>query len=175
MLMPMIESQSQNELDAVDWQLLDELQRDARLSYNELARRVHLSAPSVAARVRRLERGNVITGYRAQVSPAASGQPLAAFVQLRCSLGACLLKTTRAEQFPEIVEIHKLSGEHCSMLKIRATSLGHFEGVLEELGKHGAMNTHIVLSTQYEDTTVREPQPTRRPVSRSQGWSTPER
>lgn len=42
-------------LDAVDRRLLAELQADARLSYNELSRRVSLSAPAVAERVRRLE------------------------------------------------------------------------------------------------------------------------
>ena len=42
-------------MDAMDWALLRELQDDARLSYSELSRRVHLSPPAVAERVRRLE------------------------------------------------------------------------------------------------------------------------
>jgi Lrp/AsnC family leucine-responsive transcriptional regulator len=90
---------------------------------------------------------------------------------LRCSLGACLLKTTSADDYPEIVEIHKLSGEHCSIVKIRAMSLAHLEGIIEELGKHGEMNTHIVLSTQYDDATVRPPQRPTRPVTQSGGWN----
>jgi Lrp/AsnC family leucine-responsive transcriptional regulator len=43
------------ELDDIDWRLLDALQSDARLSYNALSKRVHLSPPAVAERVRRLE------------------------------------------------------------------------------------------------------------------------
>ena len=54
----------------MDWALLAELQDDARLSYSELSRRVHLSAPAVAERVRRLEETGVITGYHA---PGGSG------------------------------------------------------------------------------------------------------
>ena len=61
------------EPDATDWLLLRELQADARLSFNELARRIHLSAPAVAERVRRMEQAGVITGYRAVVDPAAVG------------------------------------------------------------------------------------------------------
>jgi Lrp/AsnC family transcriptional regulator, leucine-responsive regulatory protein len=167
----MNDARSQIDLDETDWAILEHLQQDARLSYNELARRVHLSAPTVADRVRRLEHRGVITGYRAHVDPPAAGYTVAAFVQLRCSLGACLLKTTSADDYPEIVEIHKLSGEHCSMIKIRATTLTHLEGIIEELGKHGAMNTHIVLSTQYDQPTVNRPQPASRPVTRSEGWS----
>lgn len=157
-------------LDNLDWRLLEELQADGRLSFNELARRVHLSPPAVAERVRRLKQAGIITGYAATVDPARAGQPLLAFVQLRCSLGSCLLKTTSAADYPELVEIHKLSGEHCTMLKVRATSLAHLEGLIERLGVHGEMRTHIALSTQYDGRPVQRPMP-ERPVTSSQGWT----
>ena len=157
-------------LDDVDWRLLAELQDDGRLSYNELARRVHLSPPAVAERVRRLEQGGVITGYSAQVDPPRAGQPLLAFIQLRCRLGSCLLKTTSAGDYPELVEVHKLSGEFCTMLKARAASLAHLEGLVERLGTHGDMRTHIVLSTQYDRRPVEQALP-ERPVTPSTGWS----
>ncbi|MDQ1691255.1 MAG: Lrp/AsnC family transcriptional regulator, leucine-responsive regulatory protein, partial [Pseudonocardiales bacterium] len=71
-------------MDSVDWRILAELQADARLSQNELSRRVNLSAPSVAERVRRLSDAGVINGYSARVDPAALGRPVQAFVQLDC-------------------------------------------------------------------------------------------
>lgn len=157
-------------LDDLDWRLLRELQADGRLSYNELARRIHLSAPAVAERVRRLEQDGVITGYSATVDPARAGQPFLAFIQLRCRLGSCLLKTTKAEDFPELVEIHKLSGEHCSMIKARAATLAHLEGLIERLGSHGEMRTQVVLSTQYDGRPVEKAKPDR-PVTASEGWS----
>ena len=156
-------------LDDTDWAILRELQSDGRLSFNKLAQRVHLSSPAVAERVRRLEQEQVITGYTAQVDPARAGQPLTAFIQLRCRPGTCLLRTTNADDFPEIVEVHKLSGEHCSMLKTRTSSLSHFEGLLELLGTHGEMRTHIVLSTQYDARPV-TPVAIDRPVHHSAGW-----
>ena len=61
-------------MDAMDWALLSELQADARLSYSELSRRVHLSPPAVAERVRRLEETGVITGYHAHVDLARAGR-----------------------------------------------------------------------------------------------------
>lgn len=162
---------SSDELDETDWRLLDELQVDARLSFNELGRRVSLSPPAVAERVRRMEQAGVITGYRAQVDPGRVGAPLTAFVQLRCPLGHCLLQTGRAEDFPEVVEIHKLSGEHCSMLKVRTASLADFEGLVERLGRHREMRTHIVLSTQYERPAVPRPVAMPREVSPAAGWT----
>lgn len=162
-------------LDHTDWRILAELQADGRLSYNELARRVRLSAPAVADRVRRLEEQGVIDGYEARVNPAGAGLPFTAFIQMRCSLGRCLLKTTAAEDFPEIVEIHRLSGTSCTMLKVRAASMAHFEGLVERLGEHGELNTHVVLSTPYEGRAISPEAVQDRPVSQSEGWTRTQR
>lgn len=64
---------SQRLLDDTGWQILEELQGDARLSFSELGRRVGLSTPAVTQRVRRMEDAGIITGYRAVVDPATVG------------------------------------------------------------------------------------------------------
>jgi Lrp/AsnC family leucine-responsive transcriptional regulator len=56
------------DLDGADWGIIGEVQHDARLSFNQIAERVNLSAPSVAARIRRLEQAGVIEGYHARAS-----------------------------------------------------------------------------------------------------------
>ncbi len=92
------------------------------------------------------------------------------FVQLRCSLGRCLLKNTTAEDYPEVAEVHKLSGSSCTLLKVRATSLEHFEGLMERIGEHGVIETHIVLSTKFAGRPV-SPTVVERPITDSGGWS----
>lgn len=161
---------SEKPLDTLDWRLLAELQADGRLSYKELGRRVNLSAPAVAERVRRLEETGVIRGYRADVDARQAGQPILAFVQMRCTLGNCLLKTSASGDFPEIVEIHKLSGDHCSMLKVRAASLEHLEGLFERLGKHGEMRSSVVLSTQFDGRPVEPPAEDFLHATPAEGW-----
>lgn len=162
---------SQHPLDDTDWRLLAELQRDARLSFNELGRRIHLSAPSVADRVRRLESTGVITGYHATVDAARAGQPVSAFIQMRCERDHCLLKTSRASDYPEVVEIHKLSGDYCSMLRVRTTSMQHLESLLERLGKHGAARSAVVMSTQFAGRPVEPADDIADDVTSSAGWS----
>jgi len=157
-------------LDQTDWRIIAELQRDGRLSYNQLGRLVSMSSPAVAERVRRLEESGVIAGYQARIDPARAGLPLTAFIQLRCEHGRCLLKTTTADDFPEVVEIHKLSGGYCSMLKVRVATMSHLEGLLERLGEHREMHSHVVLSTQYENRPV-QPPTEERTVTPSSGWS----
>ena len=96
---------SASSLDNTDWQILRELQQNARLSYNALGRRVNLSAPAAAERVRKLEEKGVIVGYSAQIDPAKVGLPLLAFIQLHCNPGKCLLKTSSIDKYPEVLEI----------------------------------------------------------------------
>jgi Lrp/AsnC family leucine-responsive transcriptional regulator len=162
---------SERPLDKVDWQLVEELQADGRLSFKELGRRINLSAPAVAERVRRLEEAGVIAGYRAEIDPRRAGYPFLAFVQMRCTLGKCLLKTSTAADYPEIVEVHKLSGDHCSMVKVRAANLDHLEGFFERIGKHGEMRSSVVLSTQFEGRPVTPPVEDYLTASRADGWT----
>lgn len=73
-------------LDAIDRRILQELGRDARISWRELGEIVHLSPTSAADRVRRMERDGVIEGYSVRVDPEALGRTVRAVVDV--SLGA---------------------------------------------------------------------------------------
>ncbi|MGZ3636739.1 MAG: Lrp/AsnC family transcriptional regulator [Ktedonobacterales bacterium] len=97
--------------------------------------------------MRKLEAAGVITGYGAQIDPAKVGLPLLAMIQLRCDPGKCLLKTSSADEFPEVLEMHKLSGSHCSLLKVAVSSMQHLEAFNERLGAHGPLISTIVTSS----------------------------
>jgi Lrp/AsnC family leucine-responsive transcriptional regulator len=158
------------DLDPTDWAIIGQIQHDARLSFNQIAKRVNLSAPSVAARIRRLEEAGVIEGYHARISPPAAGLPLTAFLQLHCHPGRCLLKTSAAENFPEIFEIHRLSGSSCTMVKVRTASMAHLSSLLERIGEHADANSHIVLETPLEHRALQIPPPAPA-ATRHPGWN----
>src|SRR3954470_10843889 len=136
------------DLDAVDWALLEALQEDARLSYNELARRVHISPPTVAQRVRRLENAGVITGYRAAVDPTAVGRSVVALVRMKCYGPRCItVHPELLDDCPEVVEVVRLTGDICSVVKVVTTSVQELERLLVRLGRHGGTFHRLVLST----------------------------
>jgi len=134
-------------LDKTDWKILRALQEDARRSYNELGRHVGLSGPAVAERVRRLEESGVITGYRATINPAKVGLPLMAFVRMTCSGELCVRKHVRTEEYPEVLELHRVSGGDCSMLKVVVASVEHLEALIDRLAQYGQPATALVLSS----------------------------
>ena len=134
--------------DAIDWLLLDELQQDGRLSYNELARRINLSAPAVAERVRRLEQAGVITGYHAHVDPARAGRTVEALVRMACYGPRCLLRHPDViQQSPEILEMHRLTGDACCLLRVAVASMAEFEALIDRLADHGQPSSTMVLSS----------------------------
>jgi Lrp/AsnC family leucine-responsive transcriptional regulator len=99
----------------------------------------------------------------ARIPRPAAGLPLTAFIQLNCHPGRYLLKTSAAENFPEIVEIHRLCGSSCTMVKVRTASLAHLSSLLERIGEHADANSHIVLETPLEHRTLQIPPPHPRP------------
>ncbi|MFN8526082.1 MAG: Lrp/AsnC family transcriptional regulator [Chloroflexota bacterium] len=138
---------SQPGVDEVGWQLLQLLQQDGRMSHRELGRRVGLTAPAVAERVKRLEAAGVITGYHAHVDYERLGFGLTAVVRLaprdRGSDGA--LRTVAASS--EILECHRITGEDCYIMKIIAPSMRHLEKLLDRLMEHGDTTTSMVISS----------------------------
>lgn len=96
----------------------------------------------------------MIAGYCAEIDPVRVGLPIMAMVQVRCEPGRCLLKTTSPAMYPEVVEVLKMSGLHCTVLKIVAASTAHLEDVFRRLGEHGEMLTTMVWSPALSRRTI---------------------
>ncbi len=146
--------ESKPEMDTKDWHLLEALQQDARLGYAELGRKVGLSAPAAAERVKRLEEAGVITGYRATVNPRRLGYTIDAMVRLRCDGGICARIGTVVVDIPEVLECRRLAGEDSALLHVVAMSVEHLEAVLDRILKmHPSISTTtlIVLQTPHAD------------------------
>lgn len=111
-------------LDDIDRKILALLQTEGRLSGAEVGRRVGLSQPAASARILRLERQGVITGYRAIVVPAAIGLNIHAVVRLRTThahLGAAVSSSAQcrpssfspcrpASRSGPVLEVRKIVG-----------------------------------------------------------------
>jgi Lrp/AsnC family transcriptional regulator, leucine-responsive regulatory protein len=145
-------------LDDLDWKLLAELQRDARSSFNELARRLGVSAPTVAQRVRRLESGGAITGYRATVDPAVAGRPVQAVVSMRCYGPRCItLRPERVADWPEILSVVRITGDICSLVHVATANMDELRELLERLWEYGETASAMILSWPLPPKPVEPP------------------
>jgi Lrp/AsnC family leucine-responsive transcriptional regulator len=133
-------------LDHVDWAILEQLQREARISLSELGRRVNLSPSATTERVRNLEALGVITGYRAEIDLAKVGYPVLAVVRLKYPGNRHEpLRRLLAER-REILECLRTTGDDCYTLKVAVTSMEHLETLMDELAGLGSTTTSVVYS-----------------------------
>lgn len=145
-------SQSEREklLDPLGWKLLKELQADARISFAQLGRRVGLSTPAVAERVRRMEDEGIIRAYRAEIDPASVGLPITAFIRMSI-VGNVLARLTECvHEMPEIIECSRGTGEDSFILKVNAVSVEHLKDVIDRLTPFGTTSTSLVLESLIE-------------------------
>lgn len=133
-------------LDETNVRLLAELQTDARLSLAELGRRVSLSSPAVAERLRRLEDEGVITGYRAEVDPRALGYTLGVLIRSRPAPRQLAAVAQLARETPEIVECHRVTGDDCFVMTAWVRDVTHLEEVIDALAAYGQTTTSIMQS-----------------------------
>ena len=136
--------QRQIGLDNANLRLVDELQRDARLSFAELGRRVGLSSPAVAERLARLEEEGVITGYHAEVDPRALGLTLGVVIRIRPAPRELHKVAELAQRTPEVVECHRITGEDCYFMKAYVRDVDHLEEVIDQFAIYGQTTTSIM-------------------------------
>lgn len=135
-------------LDPTDLAIIEILQEEGRINITELGRRVGLSQPAVSERVKRLEERGVIAGYRAVVDLAVLGLGTTAIVRLRTThehIRACLKQFSA---MPEVIEVFRLTGEDCFFLKVIVPSPTELEGIVDALGRYGAVTTSVVLRSE---------------------------
>lgn len=155
-------------MDTVDAEIVDLLQADARMTQQEIARKVGLSQPSVADRIRKLEEAKVILGYTARVDPARLGLDVTAFI------GVAIEHPKYFEGFSkkvlgiaEVLECHRVAGAESYLLKVRTENTRSLDRLLAEVIRtiSGVTRTQttIVLSSIKEHSHI---QPARREEER---------
>jgi Lrp/AsnC family leucine-responsive transcriptional regulator len=143
-------------LDDKAWQLLRELQENARLSYAELGRRVSLTIPAVAERIHKMEDAGIIEGYRAEINPARIGMPITAFIRISI-VGDFTRVTKVVRELPEVMECHRSTGADSFILKVQVRSVEHMELLIDKLTPFGTTSTSVVLSSPVKRRVLGRP------------------
>ncbi|MGO2511987.1 Lrp/AsnC family transcriptional regulator [Marinomonas polaris] len=133
-------------MDKTNWKLLKLLEQNGRLTYAELGKLVHLTAPAVAERVRKLEESGVITGYSVQVNLEKAGIPITALVE-------CQVYRTKEREFKalvmgldEVIECYNVTGPYAFVLKVGVKSMSKLDALLERLIDLSDTNTMMIMT-----------------------------
>ncbi|HBR00768.1 MULTISPECIES: Lrp/AsnC family transcriptional regulator [unclassified Roseofilum] len=138
---------SEKLLDRTGWRILEILQEEARISLAELGRKVGLSAPAIAERVKRMEEAGIIIGYQAQVNPEKVGYAIAAIIALTTTPQKYPQILALIEMLPEVRSCHHVTGNFSFFMEVTVSSMGHLEEIINQLSEFGQTSTSIILSS----------------------------
>jgi Lrp/AsnC family transcriptional regulator, leucine-responsive regulatory protein len=151
-------------LDAIDLQILDHLQTNARNTQADIARAIGLAPSGVLERIRKLEAKRVIRGYTADVDPKVVGLGMLAFVAVRSDEVASDNRIARElADTPEVLEVHHVAGEDCYLVKVRCRDAEHLGQLLRtRIGRiAGVRSTRSTIVLETVKETSRLPIPGR--------------
>jgi Lrp/AsnC family leucine-responsive transcriptional regulator len=123
-------------LDAIDLKILDELQRDGRLSNVALAKMVGLSPTPCTERVRALEASGIIAGYSARLDSARLDLGLLVFIEIaidRTSQDAFDQFAAAMLRIPQVQECHMVAGGFDYLIKVRVPDMAAYRAFLGEV------------------------------------------
>jgi len=129
--------------------ILQELEKDARISITEIGKRVGLSGPAVSERIKKMEDEGIITGYTTNLDYDQVGLTVNAFITLKSSLShAGVIK--KIGEIPDILECYSITGHNCLIMKVATSTTKRLETIIWQLQQFGETNTSIVLSEAFK-------------------------
>lgn len=141
-------------MDHIDHRIIDLLQTKARAPLKDIADQVFLSSPAVSARIDRLEKGGVITGYQAQVNAQELGFLVKAFINLDMD------PQRKPEFYPyietcrNVVECNCVTGDYSMLIEVLFATTQELDAFINQLQHFGRTHTQIVFSTPVEHRGV---------------------
>lgn len=120
-------------IDDLDARLIALLDAEPRLPMLELARRLSVARGTAQARLDRLLRAGVVTGFGPQVDPTALGYPVAAYTTLEMSQGAREGLLQQIAGIPEVLEASTVTGAGDLFCRVVARSNAHLQQVVDDI------------------------------------------
>ena len=141
-------------VDKIDREIITELQKNARIPLKVLAEKVFLSSPAVAARIERLEKEGILTGFHAEVDPLKLGYHILAFVEVEVEPVQKVEFYPYIQAIPNVLECNCVTGSYSMLLKVAFPSTVELDTFIGRLQRFGRTNTQIVFSTSVKHRGV---------------------
>ena len=138
------------DMDNIDRKILTILQQNARTPLKVIAEQVFLSSPAVSARIERLEAAGYILGYQAQLSCAAMGYQIKAFINLEIEPSQKPEFYPYIEGCPNVMECDCVTGDYSMFIKVCFHTTQELDQFINQLHRFGRTRTQIVFSTPVE-------------------------
>ncbi|WP_430906393.1 Lrp/AsnC family transcriptional regulator [Maribacter sp. 2-571] len=133
-------------IDDLNWAILTCLQENARDSFANIGRKVGLTPPAVAERVKKMEDLGILEGYHAMVSHVLTGHQLRAIVTLKAFMGKLKPFLSMVTGLEEVINCYRITGNENIVMEVVLKDQFHLEKFIDQLIQYGETRTHIILS-----------------------------
>ena len=97
-------------IDSLNWNILNLLQQNARISNAAIGRKVGISSPAVSERIKKMEDAGLILGYKTLVSPFKADYQLKAIITLRAFMGKLKPFLTKVKTYDQVINCYRITG-----------------------------------------------------------------
>lgn len=134
-------------LDAKDKQILNQLNKNSRLSMRELGRLIGMSSPAVAERIKQMESFGIIKGYHLQIDYEKAGYPVSCIIEATVKNGQYELFKKRIEKQTNVEYCHRIAGQACYIMKLHFERLTDIEVFINKFTDLAQTVTHVIFSS----------------------------
>ncbi|MFZ9031702.1 MAG: Lrp/AsnC family transcriptional regulator [Robiginitalea sp.] len=146
-------------LDKLNWDILAALQRNSRASLSGIGRKIGLTPPAVAERVKRMEDLGIIEGYWTSVTHSKLGYQLKAIITLRAFMGKLKPFLEHVGNLEEVINCYRITGNENIIMEVVFRDQFHLEEFIDQLIQYGETRTHIILSEVISNAPIRKMKP----------------
>jgi len=141
-------------LDSIDYKILEELQKNARISMKKLGNIIGLTAPAVSERIKKMEKDRVIEGYSTLINPAKLGKKIKVLINVSMPVENREEFFKLIEESPNVINCHHVTGSYCMVIKALFVEMKELEELIYKIQKYGDTNTLIILSTPLKKKVI---------------------
>ncbi len=144
--------------DELDEQIIDLLKEDARTSSRKLAVKLKVSPATVAARIAKLEKNNLILGYEVAVDYSKMGRDFIALTELTIRKGALLEVQKKIAMMPGVESVYDITGNSDSMALCKCKNRTEYSALVKKIlaiDNVERANTHVILNVIKENGRIK--------------------
>lgn len=140
-------------MDHTDMRILEELQANGRITMTELGKKVALTAPAAAERVRKLEEKGIIQNYSVGINAEKVNKPISAYILFDTE--HCKQFVEYCKTYPDVIECNRLAGQFSYIVKIVTSSVSQIEHFIDNSMRFGKSTTLMILSSPIDSRPIR--------------------
>ena len=141
-------------MNGLDWQILELLQKDSRITISEMANMLNRSRASISDHIRSMQDAGILTEFTVRVAEEKLGFGISAFVRLEANSSHHREIVQLVGDIPEVAECHVLTGTDLLMMRVLARDMPHLRDLVDSFTQWGSTNTDVIFSSVKQAATI---------------------